>query len=201
MSAFGGLILTNRGRNLQAKAQAGTTLNFTRIAVGDGQLGGSSISELITLKNQRMSLALTKLKVLTAGKAVVGAILSNQGLVTGFYWRELGLFAQDPDLGEILYCYGNSGINAEYIPADGGPDIMEKSLDVISIVGNASSVTATIEQSLLFATQQDLDDLNNIITSHVVGTMPHRFVDGGTTYLWGLSVSGGTLMFNYEEVV
>ena len=152
MSAFGGIIFTDRGRNLQAKAQSGITLNFTSIAVGNGELGTSAIKDLTALKNQVLTLSITKLKTLSGGKAVVGTVMSNQGLVTGFYWREVGVFAQDPDLGEILYCYGNSGAAAEYIPAGGGPDIVEKSIDVVTIVDNVTTVTATIEQSLVYET-------------------------------------------------
>lgn len=162
MSAFGGLILTNIGRNLQAKAQAGATLNFTRIAIGDGDLAGSSIADLTALKHEIKSCAITRLKTLTGGKAVVGTSFSNSDIVSGFYWKELGVFAQDPDLGEILYCYGNSGANAEYIPAGGGPDIIEKSIDVVTLVGNASSITATIESSLVYASAQDLADLAGV---------------------------------------
>lgn len=156
MSAFGGLIFTNKGRNLQAKAQAGAQLNFTRIAVGDGDLGGSSIADLNDLKHQVKSISITKLKVLTGGKAVVGGSFSNQDIVEGFYWKELGVFAEDPDLGEVLYCYGNAGANAEYIPAGGGPDVVEKSVDVVTIIGNAANVIATIEESLVYYTQDDV---------------------------------------------
>lgn len=159
MSVFGGLIFTNRGRNLQAKAQAGAQLTFTRIAVGDGNLGGVSIADLTALIHEVKSLGIGRLRTLADGKALVGTVLSNQDLITGFYWRELGVFAQDPDLGEVLYCYGNAGANAEYIPAGGGPDVVEKNIDVITIVGNAASVTATIDESLIFATQADLTAL------------------------------------------
>ena len=158
MSFPGGLFFTNRGRALQAKAQTGVELNFTRIGVGDGQLGGQAIDELTALISEKKSLTLNKFKTLPSGKAVVGGILSNQGLVTGFYWRELGLFATDPDLGEILYCYGNAGALAEYIPAEGGAEILEKQVNVVSLIGNASNVSATIDQSLLFASQEDLLD-------------------------------------------
>ena len=158
MSFSGGLFFTNRGRALQAKAQTGVQLNFTRIGVGDGQLEGQAIDELTALISEKKSLTLNKYKTLPSGKAVVGGILSNQGLVTGFYWRELGLFATDPDLGEILYCYGNAGVLAEYIPAGGGAEILEKQVDVVSLIGNASNVSATIDQSLLFASQEDLLD-------------------------------------------
>ncbi|HYE80886.1 MAG TPA: phage tail protein [Clostridia bacterium] len=168
--SFGGLILTNRGRNLQAKAQAGAQLNFTRIAVGDGELGGSSILDLNALIHEVKTLDITKFVVLTGGKAVCGGYLSNQDLATGFYWRELGLYATDPDLGEILYCYGNAGADAEYIPAGGGPDVVEKHIDIVSIVGNAPNVTATIDPSLVFAT---IPEVEALISDHINGEDPH----------------------------
>ncbi|GKS13308.1 hypothetical protein YDYSY3_43080 [Paenibacillus chitinolyticus] len=161
MGAFGGFVLTNKGRNLQAKAQTGVTLNYTRMGVGDGQLGGQSIPVLTKLIGEKKSLAISKLKIQTQGRAVIGAVLSNQDVATGFYFREIGIYAQDPDEGEILYCYGNAGTNAEYIPPVGGADIIEKSIDAIVIVGNAANVTATIDSSLVYATQGDLQDAEN----------------------------------------
>lgn len=168
MGAFGGLILTNKGRALQVKAQAGTQLNFNRIAVGDGSLGGQSITNLNALISEKKSLAISKLKTQSTDKAVVGTVLSNQDIVTGFYLRELGVFAQDPDEGEILFCYGNAGAGAEYIPAGGGADIVEKAIDVVTIVGNASNVTATIDESLVFAT---VDHTHGEATPLVAGFM------------------------------
>ncbi|MGE6229557.1 phage tail protein [Paenibacillus chitinolyticus] len=156
MGAFGGFVLTNKGRNLQAKAQTGVTLNYTRMGVGDGQLGGQSIPVLTKLIGEKKSLAISKLKIQTQGRAVIGAVLSNQDVTTGFYFREIGIYAQDPDEGEILYCYGNAGANAEYIPPVGGADIIEKSIDAIVVVGNAANVTAEIDKSLVFASQNDL---------------------------------------------
>lgn len=157
--SFGGLQFTNRGLALQAKGQTGTNIQFTRIAVGDGYLGGSIIADLTALKNQIKTLSINKLTLIGSGQAVVGAALSNQDLGSGFYWREIGVFATDPDVGEILYCYGNAGNNAEWIPAGGGPDILEKQVDVISIVGNAQNVSAIINQSLVFATKTEFDTL------------------------------------------
>ncbi|MGX4584973.1 phage tail-collar fiber domain-containing protein [Paenibacillus chitinolyticus] len=171
MGAFGGFVLTNKGRNLQAKAQTGVTLNYTRMGVGDGQLGGQSIPVLTKLIGEKKSLAISKLKIQTQGRAVIGAVLSNQDVATGFYFREIGIYAQDPDEGEILYCYGNAGANAEYIPPVGGADIIEKSIDAIVVVGNAANVTAEIDKSLVFASQNDLAEsekrLKNYAESHL----------------------------------
>ena len=157
MSNFGGLIFTNKGRNLQAKAEAGAALVFTKIKIGSGSLGGQSISTLNDLITIEKTLNITKCKTLSGGSAVIGTSFNNTDQTTGFYWRELGLFAQDPDLGEILYCYGNSGTSAEYIPPGGGSDVVEKSVDITALIGNATSISAIIDQSLVFAKQTDFE--------------------------------------------
>ncbi|WP_213431600.1 phage tail-collar fiber domain-containing protein, partial [Paenibacillus dendritiformis] len=150
MGAFGGMIITNKGRALQAKAQTGIELKYTRIKVGDGKLGGQSIPTLNNLISAKKSLDIKKLEVRPDGKAVVGTMLSNAGLQSGFYFREIGVFAQDPDVGEIMFCYANAGDNAEYIPPEGGPDVIEKYIDAVTIIQNAQNVSAVIDGSLVY---------------------------------------------------
>lgn len=164
MGAFGGLHLTNKGRNLQTKAQTGVAIHFSRMAIGDGSLGGSSVLELNALKSEKMSFPIAKLKVLTQGQAIVGSVLSNKDITAGFYFREIGVFATDPTEGEILYCYGNAGSTADYIPAGSGgsTDLIEKTIDVITLVGNAANVTATINQSLIFETPEGAQEKVNL---------------------------------------
>ncbi len=157
------IAFTNRGRVLQAKAAIGTQLKFTRIAVGDGQLSGQVTDELVALIHEVKSLNINELKIMSGNKAKVGGVLTNQGLASGFFWRELGVFTQDPDVGEILYCYGNAGALAEYIPAQGGSEILERQINVVTLVGNASNITAEIDQSLIYANRSDIVDLQNQI--------------------------------------
>lgn len=163
MSTFGGLLFTNKGRNLQAKAQTGVQLKFTKISLGDGELGTSTIPDLTELKRKVLDLPIERLRVLSDGRAEVGAILSNQTLTSGFYYRELGLFAEDPQEGEILYCYGNARSLAEYIPASGGADVIEKQIIIQTIIGNATNITAVIDSSLVYAT---VKDVNSYIENH-----------------------------------
>lgn len=160
MGAFGGLILTNKGRNLQAKAQTGVQLNFTKIKIGDGSLSGQSIVDLTDLISTKKELTILGLQTLAGGKAKLRSYFSNTDITTGFYWRELGVFAQDPQEGEILYCYGNAGANAEYIPAGGGPDVVERYINVITLTGNASNISATLG-SEIYVTQADFESHAN----------------------------------------
>ncbi len=164
--AFGSIVFTTRGKVLQSKAQTGTKLNFTKLAIGDGELGSQSVLELTDLKNKKLDIPISSLKVLTGGLASVGGTFTNEDVESGFYWRELGLYAIDPDVGEILYCYGNAGALAEYIPSSGGSEILEKFVAIETIIGNAENVSAIINQSLVYATIEDIESHNSDPKAH-----------------------------------
>ncbi len=150
--------LTNKGRQLQAKAQAGAQLVYTRMAVGSGTLSGQSLESMTALIAPIKDLNITRLKrPAGATRALIGATLTNQDVTTGFYLREIGIFATDPDDGEILYMYANSGATADYI-APQGDGVIEKALNMNVFVGSAANITANIDESLVYATQQDLAD-------------------------------------------
>ncbi|CQR58438.1 phage tail-collar fiber domain-containing protein [Paenibacillus riograndensis] len=166
MAVFGGMTLTNKGLVLQGKAQAGAQLKYTRIAIGDGVLSGQSIPAMNALISQKKSLSITRLQTQPPNKAVIGASLSNADITTGFYFREVGVFAQDPDAGEILYAYANAGVTADYIAPGGGTDIIEKVFDCIVVVGTASNITATLDDSLVFARESEVTAKFNVSTGH-----------------------------------
>ena len=81
----------------------------------------------------------------------------------GFYYRELGLYADDPDedVGEVLYCYGNCGDLAEWIPPTGGATIVEKTIDIVTAIGTATNVTAYIPADA-YATKEDYENYKAI---------------------------------------
>lgn len=193
MAAFGGMIITNKGRALQAKAQTGTQLKYTRIKVGDGKLGGQSIPTLNDLISAKKSLDIKKLEVRPGGMAVVGSMLSNAGLKSGFYFREFGVFAHDPDEGEIMYCYGNSGENAEYIPPEGGPDVIEKYIDAVTIIQSAQNVSAVMDESLIYPTKKEMEvaikeyfEANN--NAKIMPPKAFKAEDPGDEYPKGMSM-------------
>lgn len=159
MSFPGGIQFTNSGFLLSTKTLIGKQVVFTRLAVGDGELSGQSPLELTSLIHEVESIEINKLQVMNATEAVVGGPFTNQGLSTGFWWREIGLFARDPDtLEEKLYCYGNAGALADYIPAGGGAEILEKQTDVWIMASATANISAVINSSLVYASAQDLTD-------------------------------------------
>lgn len=144
MSGFDVNAITDAGSLLIAKVMASRgSITFTRIVMGDGYMPSSQVPEHMTaVVSPKATMEITKCEVTGNGAAVVGGRYDNSEQSQDFEWRELGLYAKDPDLGEILYSYGNTGKSAETIPAGGGATAIEKLIDVVTYVGNDVSVTA-----------------------------------------------------------
>jgi hypothetical protein len=70
--------------------------------------------------------------------------------------REIGIYAQDPDIGEILYAVAYAGDRADFIPADGITKV-ENVVDIYTVIANAQNVTAVISDTVVLATKQDID--------------------------------------------
>jgi len=168
MADFRGTILTQRGRNLLAKAQTGTTLTFTRVKIGDGLWpSNTDPTQLNDLVSPKLNLPIQEIRVVGDGTVRLRFVLTNTGLSEGFFMREIGIYAQDPDIGEILYAVAYAGDRADFIPADGVTKV-ENIVDIYTVIANAQNVTAVISDTVVLATRQDID----VIKPEVSSTAP-----------------------------
>ena len=153
------LDFTTAGLIVLAKGVAGQKINYTKIVLGDGYLEeGQTPRTLTGVVSPKATVDITKLKINGDGTVAVGGIFTNGDETDGFYYRELGLYAEDPDpeVGEVLYCYGNCGDLAEWIPPSGGATIVEKTIDIVTAIGTATNVTAYIPADA-YATKEDYE--------------------------------------------
>lgn len=166
MGNFTGTILTNRGRNLLAKALAGVPLNFTRIGIGDGMWQQGADPALMTaLISEKKSLSIQSLENVGDGSTKLRFVLTNSGLAAGFFIREIGIFANDPDLGEVLYAVTSAGDKADYIPA-AGVVVIENVTDIYTVISTAQNVTAQISDTVVIASKKDIINHNESLSSH-----------------------------------
>lgn len=165
MAKFGGMTLTKEGRTLLAKALTGKDLKFVRVAAGDGRLpGGQSIYDMTAMVHPVQDLPIASCTVTGVGTATIQAVMTNQGLAMGFFVREIGLFATDPDSeAETLYGYCNAGDEADYMPGQNGPDAVQYLFALVTVIDQAQNVRAEIADGLIFVTHPELsariDDL------------------------------------------
>jgi len=165
MADFGGMVLTTQGLNLLAKAQTGAALDITRVAAGAGVWADDTNAEDVTaLVDERLSVPIQSMSVQGDGTVKLTVVISNSGLAAGFIFRELGVFAQDPDLGEILYAVAYSGDRYDYLPAS--TTTVEKILDIYIVVGGAQNVTATISPGAILALKEDITAHENADPAH-----------------------------------
>ena len=107
--------LTSKGAALLAKTPAGGAIPVTRWQIGTGFLPSGS-----SLDREALVMPLDDISIYdiseSGNRATVLGQLLNQGRPE-FVWEELGLWAQDPDEGEVLACYGNAFGAGEHIQA------------------------------------------------------------------------------------
>ena len=164
MAAFINNDITAAGLLVLAKGVAGKKINYTRIVLGDGYLEeGQTPRSLTDVVSPKATIDITKCVVNGDGTVSVGGVFTNDQTDDGFYYRELGLYAEDPDeeVGEVLYCYGNCGDLAEWIPPTGGATIVEKTIDIVTAIGTATNVTAYIPADA-YATKEDYENYKAI---------------------------------------
>ncbi|HJA45633.1 MAG TPA: hypothetical protein H9954_05435 [Candidatus Phascolarctobacterium stercoravium] len=204
MANWNGLQLTNKGIALQAKVQAGTQLHITKLKLGSGVVpSGTDIKTLTDLIAPEQNLGI-------GGKEAVGdyckisSTISNTGLEAGYYVRELGVFAQDPDDGEILYMYTTDGA-PDYLPAGGGSTVISQEFSVMIAVDDTDNIVVDIDPAALATmgyVQLQIQEHNTDTTAHADftgataeaagerGMVPEpqagdqdKFLTGGKTYV------------------
>lgn len=171
MAAFPKMTLTNAGQALQTKVLAGATLTFTRIALGDGQLNGQPIAPLTALISQKATVEVDSVRVVNTTTAQVAGFFSNADISTGFWWRETGVFAQDPDVGEILYGYTNAGDAGDYIPTVADTRV-EKYIYCSIAVASATTVDITIPSSDTYIPMSQKGNAGGVATLDSGGKVP-----------------------------
>lgn len=166
MSNYNKIIPTLAGSNLLVESiKSKKPLIFTRIALGDGTLTESeSIENLTALKHPMAQNSVQAINSRGNGEIDVVATISNSSVTSGFYARELGVFAKVGDTGtEKLFAYTNAGAQASYTPA--GTSLDEKLITVTFYIGNDVNVQINLN-SQLYITQAALDAHNSATNAH-----------------------------------
>ena len=192
MAKFNGFILTEKGRELLAKGLAGETITFTKMAIGDGT-SLTSERERTTLVNQITTLPILNINVKRNGTCEINALLTNKSVTTGFYIKELGIFARGNDNVEILYAY-NISTSPDFVPPFSANNVVEIEYVDTIIVDQVANVTAVIDPSITYITKKYADE-NYLVSSKLTEILGLEF--GGNIQDIGNKTKG---KFYYDNV-
>ena len=152
MAEWSNATMTDVGADLQAKVNAGKTkLTFTKIKVGSGVNATNPLvlTDVISSKWET-----TNFVVKQEGKIVsVDTFITNNGITEAFRMSEIGLFAQDPDKGEVLYAYLTDP-EPDRMPAEGGSVVVSQELTIGMVFSNTGNVSLTVNMGALVTHEQ-----------------------------------------------
>lgn len=105
MAAFINNDITTAGLIVLAKGVAGQKINYTKIVLGDGYLEEGQTPRTPHRRGQpKADRRHHEAKINGDGTVAVGGIFTNGDETDGFYYRELGLYAEDPIPRSARYC-------------------------------------------------------------------------------------------------
>lgn len=161
MPNFNRAVITEKGLALNTKANAGqTSILFTKAATGSGiYTEEQDMSKVTAIKEQQQTFNFVKKEIENRHTVVLRVIINNEDLEEGYQIREFGLFAEDPDEGEILYSIATSVEGqADTLPAYSENGLVTMTVDSYVTVSNAENVSITMEEGA-YALQEDMDAL------------------------------------------
>lgn len=172
MGAFKSAVITKKGQALLAKVVAGTTkLEFTKIKISETALSGdlASLTGIGTIKQEEKVASVVRQN---GANVKVSASFSNETLGAGYYVRNIGLYATDPQDGEILYSISvadESTATADWMPPFNGIGVSSLLVDLVTAVSNASNVSVTVDPSAgatvaqIVNLQEQIDDVRTFV--------------------------------------
>lgn len=190
MANFKTTIITQKGHALMAKLSANVaTMKFTKVCSSDfdySNLNNSELEQVVTFKNLKQTVLPDLISVVNTATVKVSATITNTKLSEGYYLKAIGLFALDPDDGEILYSITPTS-EADYMPADNGITKSGISLDLLTTISNSENVSLEVNPNAMISAETfynivgDISDLENGGTNLVDG------INKNTAYLKDLT--------------
>lgn len=201
MTNFTKTRLTDKGLALLAKT--GVSVTVTKVKTGNGEYQtDADIGAMTELKSEKQEFQITSTQKKTDTTYAIKFVMSNKELAEDYLFTEIGIYASDPDEGEILYavCYAENK-DADMIRKYSG--LYEfKAIIVLNIQVNAGGVVKVVEQGL-YALAEDLEELREEVGDKVdkeegKGLSHNDFTDADKKKLDGIDKGANKTVIDSE---
>lgn len=207
MDIWANSVITTKGLALQAKLIAGTALTITRAVTGTGTVAAGVLQSQTAVTGEKQTMTFRGFTYPEPGRCSLPCRISNTGLTEGYTAKQVGVYAQDPDDGEILFIImqAESG-NGTVIPSEsespgyiaewivnfkyGQADSVELSVDPAGTV-TAQEMEVYVEEVLTGAKEEIQSKLDGKApTSHASDTSEYGV---STSTKYGHAKSGSAM--------
>ncbi|WP_394870577.1 SGNH/GDSL hydrolase family protein [Clostridium butyricum] len=182
MGSFKSTILTQKAHALMAKLTVGTaTSAFTKIKSSDhdySALTSNQLEALTALEEIKQEVSVSEVKRINDASVKVTGTILNTELTEGYYIKAIGLYANDPDEGEILYSI-TVAIESDWMPPYNSISSASALYDLVTTVSNAENVSIDVDPNAVVSITQfnefkenvnaQLNDMENNKVDKVTG--------------------------------
>lgn len=155
MAEFKKVVITKDGQALMAKLMSGAgTAEFTKIAVSSTTYSDSQLENLTSLAGIKQEAEISKVTRNNNVSVQVEGAISNIDVTVGYYMQTLGLYARDPQKGEILYAVTNASV-AGYMPPFNDRTPSGAYFKLVTTIGNADNVTLQVDPAAVATIGED----------------------------------------------
>lgn len=138
------------------------TVEFTKIAVSSTTYSDSQLEGLTALSGIKQEADISKVTRNNQASVQVEGAITNLDLTTGYHMQTLGLYARDPQAGEILYAVTNASV-AGYMPPYNGRTPSGAFFKLVTTIGNADNITLQVDPAAV-ATIGDIQSLQDQVS-------------------------------------
>ena len=103
MNVWENAVVTDKGLSLLAKLTAGHTLDITRAETASGYITPGLLTKQTAATDPKQALSFREVSYPEEGKCCMPCVLTNDEVETGYTANQVGIYATDPDEGEILF--------------------------------------------------------------------------------------------------
>ena len=175
MSNWSSYQFTRKGEQLRAKVEAGKCkLTLTKIKIGNGSVTLGDIKDMSDLKSPQLVLGISSCAVSAEDDRVceVVGIASSSNVENAFSVTEMGLYANDPDVGEILYLV-EIDTSPDDMPNKNAQSPVTLTYQIELVTSNTVNVTAmvspaglvTVKMMSAHSTAAELDHPDGSVTT------------------------------------
>lgn len=174
-----GFTITSAGWTLLTKLFAGEELEISRVMVGSGrvpdEINPATLTDLVAPVAQATSTT-PQIEEKTVSFVVEYRSDLNGGLEEGFWLNEFGIYAQDPDEGEILLYYSTLGDFPQHVSAYTSGSVDIRRYPVSITLSNELNVVIAYP-ALAFMTAEDVEEYITVTAMPMILAEVQNLID------------------------
>lgn len=179
MNPWENAVITTKGLTLLSKTMAGRNLEITRGKSGAGYITPGLLVNQTDVMTPMQDLIFRGVSYTEDGRCKLSCCLTNEGLSLGYKAKQIGVYAIDPDEGEILFfiLQAASG-EGTTVPSEDEMPGYSATWDLYVTYGQADGVSVMVDPSWADEVDSELSETSeNAVQNRVVTAALNRKVD------------------------